>query len=117
MKSLYLLLFAFLIYQYSCQETECSGIATKKSDCEGRKLGEGFYRCCYGESKMTKDGQTTENKFCVPVTQDQYDNIKDYIDKSKKEYKEKGVEVKKLSVDCSSNFLVFSFLSLILFLI
>ena len=63
------------------------------------------------------DGQTTESKFCVPVTQDQYDNIKDYIDKLKKKSKEQGIEVKKLSVDCSSNFLVFSSLSLILFLI
>lgn len=108
MKTLYVLLVLTLIAQ--CLSTKCVGAPqpSKAEDCNNRELDSGEYRCCLVEYEM----KGTEIKACYPITKEQYDDIDDYAD----DYEDKaGVE--DFSIDCGSNYIVISILSLILLFI
>ena len=92
-------------------------VQQKKSDCKNRKVSPGFYKCCYFEVKISSKGQTFQTKTCNDITEDQYYHLKEYTEETKKTSKEYGLDVQKLYIDCGSNYLVFSLLSLILLLI
>ena len=111
MKTLYVLLVLTLIAQ--CLSTKC-GDSTKPSkaeDCNNRELDSGEYRCCFVEYEVKGFG---EMKACGAVTKEQYDDIDDYIDKNEDLL---GDTVEDFSIDCGSNYIVISILSLILLFI
>ena len=113
MKTLYVLLVLTLIAQ--CLSTECEDGTqpSKAEDCNNRELDSGYYRCCFMEVETKKSGKT---KYCGPVTKEQYDDIDDYIDEVEKAEKD-TVDVEDFSIDCGSNYIVISILSLILLFI
>ena len=68
-------------------------------------INEGGYRCCFVKAK-SDDGNF---EGCITVTKAQYDDIDDAI----KDY-EKNAEADIDSLDCGSNYIIISLLSLIL---
>ena len=111
MKTLYVLLVLTLIAQ--CLSTKCGDapLPTKAEDCNNRELDSGEYRCCFVEYEVKGFG---EMKACGAVTKEQYDDIDDYIDKNEDLL---GDTVEDFSIDCGSNYIVISILSLILLFI
>ena len=61
--------------------------------------------------------QTLESERCIEITNEDYDNIDDYIDNAKDSAEKAGGKVKKYEIDCNSSFLTNSLLSIILFLL
>jgi len=111
MKTLYVLLVLTLIAQ--CLSTKCEDGTqpSKAEDCNNRELDSGEYRCCFIEYEMKGFGKI---KACGAVTKEQYDDIDDYIDDSENQA---GDIVEDFSIDCGSNYIVISILSLILLFI
>ena len=72
---------------------------------------DGYMYCCYAKFKYS--GYEKEEAECVPFTEYRYKNIDDFI----KYIKLMEFKSDDLSIDCSSNFFKFSFLSLILLLL
>jgi len=54
-----------------------------------------------------------ESKYCLPLTKDEYDKIDDFVDAAEKGVGE-GSEIDDYSIDCASNYIMISLLSLIL---
>ena len=120
-KALYLLLALLLLSKFNCQSEEeedyDEGECKEKisSGCENLKVGKGYYKCCLFEAEFDQeyDGEK-ESKLCRPITQTEYDDIKDYIKKSEDDFKNGlgfGVDI---SIDCASNYVMISLLSLII---
>ena len=109
MKTLYALLIILLFSQIICQEDdvdECGDAEKKNADeCNKINPGEGFYRCCFIKGKFL--GESGEG--CYSVTKAQYDDIDDAIETIEKEG-----EVDIDTLDCGSNNIIISLLSLIL---
>lgn len=103
-KALYLL-FAILLLAKLNSADKCYDDGSKLS-CDKRELDNGYYRCCKMEYKL----EGTKLEDCVPVTEDQYKKIKDTL----KEFKNKAeVKVEDVKIDCSSNYMIISLLTLI----
>ena len=104
MRSLLFMIMAILLL--SCVNSKCQGKeeASSVKDCKGKTLEEGYKYCCYVDAG--DDGKT-----CLALTQDDYDNIKDYI----KKIEEDNVKIKNL--DCKSNYLKFCLISLLVILL
>ena len=114
MKTLYVLLVLTLIAQ--CLSTKCLDPTkpSKAEDCNNRELESSvYYRCCFYEVEVKGSEKI---KYCGPVTKEQYDDIDDYIDEVEKAEKD-TVDVEDFSIDCGSNYIVISILSLILLFI
>ena len=109
MKTLYALLIVLLFAQIICDADEVDGCerTEKKNADECNKIGpdEGDYRCCFIKGKF--GGKSWEG--CTSVTKAQYDDIDDAI-----EAYEKAMEADIDSLDCGSNYIIISLLSLIL---
>ena len=111
-----LLFFTFLTYINS----ECGSTdeVKKKKECNNRVLSSseksgGGYKCCYVNSKIKAGGETTELKYCYSISEDNYNNIKDFV-KNIKDMK----GVKKYSIECNANYIkFFNIILIILFLI
>ena len=109
MKTLYALLIILLFAQIICDENEveeCDDAEKKNAD-ECNKINpiEGFYRCCFVKGKF--NGKSREG--CTSVTKAQYDDIDDAIEAYEKAW---GADID--SLDCGSNYIIISLLSLIL---
>ena len=106
MKTLYALLIILLFAQIICDVYECENAKKKNADeCNKINPGEDFYRCCFIKGKF--DGKSWEG--CTSITKAQYDDIDNAIE----EY-EKNAEADIDSLDCGSNYIIISLLSLIL---
>ena len=104
MKTLYALLIILLFAQIICDG--CDGTVKKNADeCNKINPAEGFYRCCFIKGKL--DGRNWEG--CTSITKAQYDDIDDAIEAYEKEW---GADID--SLDCGSNYIIISLLSLIL---
>ena len=80
------------------------------------KLEKVTTNAAYLEAEGDKEFESgsKEIKSCIPVTQTDYDKIKDYIKDYEKEAKDElGFEV-DISIDCASNYVMISLLSLII---
>ena len=111
MKNTLFLTFAILlVLQFNFVTNDCGGSGSKVEDCQSKTLGTGEYKCCFWEGEW--DGGSGSG--CGPLTKDQYDNIDDYIDK---EEENAGLDDYELDIDCSSNYLLISLLSLILLIL
>ena len=108
MKNTLFLTFAILlVLQFNFVTNDCDGSASKVEDCQSKTLGTGEYKCCFFEAE--RDGGSSSG--CVGVTKEDYDDIDDYIDKAEEN---SGLPDADLDIDCSSNYLLISLLSLIL---
>ena len=108
MKTLYALLIILLFAQI-CDADDavvCGGAKKKNADeCNKISPDEGGYRCCFVKAK-TDEG---DYEGCYSVTKAQYDDIDDAIETIEKE---EGADIDTL--DCGSNYIIISLLSLIL---
>ena len=120
-KTLYLLLVLLLLSKFNCQseeeeqpdEGDCGG----DSNCENLKVGKGYYKCCLFEAEADEvigESGSKKIKYCEAIKKDDYDNIKDYIKQSEKEAKNNFKIDVDLSIDCASNYVMISLLSLII---
>ena len=122
-KAIYLLLLSLLLSQIYCDTTpadyknycgyEEDGTVKDEDNCHNRKLEDGDYRCCFVEVEGKYQGQKMERKSCLPLTKDEYDKIDDFVDAQEKIVGE-GNEIDDFSIDCASNYIMISLLSLIL---
>ena len=113
MKALNLLLIALLLCLYTCDGDDYSQYCgyeendpTKAEDCHNRKINpdnDDDKYCCFEEFG--------DKKSCDSYSQEAYDQIDDIIEA---EEKVSGLDV---SIDCSSNYIMISLLSLILLLL
>ena len=111
MKNTLFLTFAILlVLQFNFVTNDCDGSASSVEDCQKMTLGTGEYKCCLFEAEY--DGGS--GSYCSGLSQDEYDNIDDYIDKAEENA---GLADYELDIDCSSNYLIISLLSLILLIL
>ena len=112
-KALYLFTLMLLINIYS--SNECKNDNAKGSgDCEKLDPDEGDYKCCYYEYDYEVGGEKGTAKGCESISKENYDNIKDYI---KKEEEDTDVGSIDLSIDCYSNYITISLISLLILLL
>ena len=116
MKALYTLLILLLLSIYKAEECSTKE-ATKDTDCTGLNPGAGYYRCCYSYVKGTIGGKDVEQKTCLPILKTNWDNIKDYVKTQKAAVETGDNKVSKYEINCSSNYLYISLLSLVLILL
>ena len=121
-KALFLLLIALLITQLYCDDEEeegnCYKQASKFKDCENLKPGKGNYKCCFWKSSgKDPDGNKIDNKACSPITEKEYNDIKNYVKGLKEDSEKEGFKSVDISIDCDSNYISFAILSLILLLL
>ena len=91
--------------------------ASSSDDCKDLKVSEDGNHCCYQYAKAEYEGKTLESERCIEITNEEYDNIDDYIDNAKDRAERARGKVKKYEIDCNSSFLTNSLLSIILFLL
>ena len=114
MKTYSIFLLAILISFISTDDKKYCGLTatpSKAKDCNDLETPTGYKYCCYVDAK-DKDGN--ESKACMPISEENYNNIKEYIDSLKKLSDGKG-KINKF--DCNSNYLRISLISLLLFLL
>ena len=119
MKALHALLILLLAYLYNAAET-CSITGTepkKASDCKDRTIPTGYAKCCFTNVKYYVKGEMTEGKTCVPREQKYYDNFVPIFKSAKKSIEAQGGSIDVYEVDCSTNYLYISLLSLIICLL
>ena len=114
MKFFYLLLATLILSFYSAQACQEVDNASGVSSCENVKIDpnyddDGAKYCCYVEGKEIGGGETDNIKECWAINEALYDKIDDYIDGL-----EKAKMYEDLSIDCVSNYIMISLLSLIL---
>ena len=108
MKNTLFLTFAILlVLKFNFVTNDCNGSGSSVEDCQSKTLGTGEYKCCLYEAEY--DGGSGSG--CVGVTKEEYDDIDDYIDKMEEN---SGLADPDIDVDCNSNYLLISLLSLIL---
>ena len=117
MKALYALLIILLLSLYKAETCLATTKPSKASECNSRTLETNQYKCCYLYVKVTAMSITSEDKKCLPVTQAEYDNIKQVITTTKEMAEKTGVKIDKIDIDCSSSYLYISLLALIIFLL
>ena len=84
--------------------------ATGVEDCNSRKNPKvtSEYACCLAKYKLAG----ADLQACVSLSEDQYDDIDETIEKAKKQG-----SLEDLDIDCNSNYIILSLISLILLLI
>ena len=123
-KAVFFLLAILLISQYYCDDEDDDYLdkgdcndkedVSKVSECEKLDAGD-YFKCCFVK---TKDKDLGEHTSCEPITKENYDKIKDYIKQYKKDLKEEeGLSSVDVSINCGSNYIIISALSLILLLL
>ena len=116
MKPLYILLVALIISLSHCDnegETEGCTFNTQTTgveDCNSRKNPKDTteYACCFVKYKLAGANLQT----CASLSEDQYDDIDETIESMKK-----MGHFEELDIDCNSNYIILSILSLILLLL
>ena len=116
MKPLNILLVALFFSLSHCDDegeaTACSltAQATGVEDCNSRKNAKDTteYACCFAKYKLA--GANLQG--CISLSKDQYDDIDETIESFKK-----SGNLEELDIDCNSNYIILSVLSLILLLL
>jgi len=117
MKTLYALLILLLLSIYKAEDCDTTKTVEKDTDCTGLNPGPNSYRCCYSYLKGTIGGKDTEQKQCLPIVKKDWDSIKDFVKKGKETSEAAGNKISKYEINCSSNYLYISLLSLVLILL
>ena len=115
MKSMYLLIFILFISQSYTRRCAAEASASSINDCKGLELDEGYSYCCYIVEDFEYLGQDFKLHHCGELTKGQYNDIEDYIDDTLDLAEKNGIDYEELSVYCSSNHIMITLISLILF--
>lgn len=107
---LFLILSSFVFCDDDDDGGECYGTASKAKDCNSKKVGTSYKYCCFLDIKSDEGSY----KQCYPVTESDYKDIKNYINKMEESGRDAHGKVNKL--DCKSYYLKLSLLSLLLIL-
>ena len=103
-----------IAYIYSaidtCEDIRSPSVETCSKGLSQIDINDGYSKCCFGKNKRYKNSE--ESTTCVPLAQNQFENLEYMIHVGKL-----NGEIYEASVDCSSVFFKFSFLSLILILL
>ena len=89
----------------------------KYSHCEERtsstELAENnAYKCCYMKYYIDSHNYEAYVHTCILITQNNYDNIKDFVKRYEEQY-----NLEDLKIDCSSFYLQFGLLFILIFLL
>ena len=111
MKALFTLLLILLISQYNSESCNSQTKPNKVEDCTERDLDvDDDYKCCKMNYLFTNG---TDRTYCQPLIKDEYEKIIEYLQNDVK--KKGGNEVVvNATINCSSNYVMVSILSLIL---
>ena len=114
MKTLFSLLIIFFLFQYS-KETACTSKLNPSAakDCIEIELEGDEEKCCLFSYSTSDKVDTQPINSCIGLTEEQYEDINNYF-KGKVEETNKTVNILKANIDCGSNYLIISILSLIL---
>lgn len=118
MKALHVLLI-FLSVSLCKSAENCSETfePTKASDCNSLKVDNDYYKCCYLWGKVHTIGMKAEVNYCIAITKQNYDNIKDYIEQIKKDSEKEKTIVDSIELKCSSCYLYISLFLLMILLL
>ena len=115
---LFLVLFLFSYINTTCATDEDDQIRYRDSDdCENREfdseeIGENAYKCCHMEIETKTANVEKSVHCCIPLTQSQFENIKQTV----REY-EAGDNVDEVEIDCKSSYLRYGLFLLVLFIL
>ena len=92
--------------------TYCENITNpiENDDCFGVQVEDGYETCCFIKTKNTTTKE--ESRACIPITVEQFQDIKGAITNMTKD--EKTLKIETLDCDHSFNIYYYSLLSLIL---
>ena len=116
MKPFTFLLLCSLIIFINSKDCEDQDTASSSNDCKNLNVTTGNH-CCYLKVKGEIGGVSGEQNTCIEITDEVYQNIKDYINGQKKAGEAFGAKYKEYKIDCNSSFLTISLFSLLLFLL
>ena len=114
---IFTIIISLLLLSY-INSSECTDkkSPSKDTDCKDLKVSTGNKYCCYYKvSGKDDDGKKDTFNYCLELSEDNYNKIKDYIKDIEKAGEDYDIDVKKL--DCYSVYLTGSLLSLILLLL
>ena len=118
MKVLFVLLISILVSLYKAEKCNSTVVPNQVSDCHNRdKSIDNQYKCCYVYEKYFLMGSLEKGKSCTPVTQIEFNNIKDVIKTYKEAIEKMGGILDTYDIDCSSNYLFISLLLLMILLL
>ena len=120
MKLIHVLLILLLAYLYNADACSERTDPTKASDCHGLDVNKdlGYIKCCYYNKRYFLNGNLAANSTqCIPKTQEEYDDLYKEEKSLRGQINALGGVIDSLVVDCSSNYLYISLLSLMVFLI
>ena len=117
MKALYFVLALALLSMTFSRDCDYGEAKTAKECNEANFDKTQFHRCCFVDSRGTLNGEEKIVKNCVPLPKQDFDNIKDTVKKLEKNMEEENIKSPKVSIDCKSNYIALSILSLIIFLL
>ena len=111
MKALYLILFALLLSLYNCSNCDKKW-PEKASECTDDKVEK--YHCCYlTEKRKHKNGSNGESYTCTLISDEDYNKIEDVVKKYQDDNSKDDWTV-TVKIDCGSNYIIYSLLSVIL---
>jgi hypothetical protein len=118
MKVLFVLLISILVSLYKAEKCDSDAKPKEASDCHNLdKSVDNQYKCCYVYEKYFLMGSLEKGKLCHPVTQIEFNNIKDVIKSYKDAIEKMGGILDTYNIDCSSNYLFISLLLLMILLL
>ena len=117
MKSIIILFVSFCLFSLinsTCQPEEENNKIRDPEDCTDRsfssdEISNNAYKCCYMKTKVNYNTRKGKLYTCIPLSQNDYNRVKDLI----KQYEsEAGVE--DVEIDCKAYYLKYGLLSLFL---
>ena len=115
---IFLIILSASLYK-AAEEISCQDKApvTKASECHSRKVSETDAKCCYVNYKYYQNGDVEEGQICKEEKKLNVDNFIPAYKSKKGSIIAAGGSIDKFDVDCSSNYLYISLLSLMILLL
>ena len=107
MEALYIILLLLCSFFNLSLGELCTGSEVKSNDCSSRELPEGYFRCCFMKATLkSADHTATDVPVCQPLTEEDYNNIENFIKKWIQQHKEIGVDLIFKDIDCRASYLI-----------
>ena len=90
---------------------------TKASECHSRKVSKEGAKCCYFNYKYYENGELNEGQTCKEEKKENVENFGRVYKSMKEAIIALGGSIDKFDMDCSSNYLYISLLSLMILLL
>ncbi len=121
MKTLYVLLILLLasLSKAGDEKVTCGNedVVRQASDCHSNQKSKEDSKCCYIDYKYYQDGNLEEKKFCQEYKKEKVDNFIPVYKSLKGAITSKGGSIDRYEVNCSSNYLYISLLSIMILLL